>query len=486
MLTPPGYYSLDWASRPTPCNKGTYTPAGTHRQSELACVPCPSHTTTLARGAGGLAGCICEHGFFHRTPSAGICEQCPAGGFCSEWNTLVSTIRLEAGWWRVSNTSSDLRACPIAKPCLGNLNSASPTSSVCGPGVDPAVPYCSHCLDHPRFYLDSGSGACKACSESRDVLLAYIGALLLLTVGVMLWWRRCMAGSARLRLVRMSLLNLGQRISIEAKFKQLLGFYQIITHLHRVFGVDLPDEYKSLQRVLGIFSVDIFSLPGVEMGCFGLPSFASRHNFWALAINVMLVFTLFSCLMLEVDELVEAVEAKLSDAMRHRFNISTGAATGLLFSSTIFALVASVPILLRYLAERGQYPLLRWRSDSTVVEPPPTDGWHALVSHTWGHAQDQSRVLKERLLMMMPGLRLFLDVDDLEEAGGIGALEDIVGQCSTLLVFLSDGCEACNVSNLVPRTCSCCACGTPPPAFARVADFSSTNCLRELRTAVTK
>mmetsp|Transcript_10259 Transcript_10259/g.27318 ORF Transcript_10259/g.27318 Transcript_10259/m.27318 type:complete len:316 (+) Transcript_10259:108-1055(+) len=40
---------------------------------------------------------------------------------------------------------------------------------------------------------------------------------------------------------------------------------------------------------------------------------------------------------------------------------------------------------------------------------------------------------------MIPGVRLFLDVEDLDNAGGIGALEQIVGRCGGLIVFLSDG-----------------------------------------------
>ena len=275
ILTPPGYYSLDWAWKPTPCNKGTYTPAGINRESELACTPCPPHTTTLAGGAGALTGCFCERGFFRSTPSSAVCEVCPPGGICNQWNTLISTIRLEAGWWRVSNATSDLRPCPVAKPCIGNLNATTAATSVCGPGVDPAVPYCSHCLGHPSFYLDTGSGACRPCSGSRYVLLAYCGVLPFLAVGGA-WLPRCMAGSARLRLARSFFLHLGQRISIKAKGKQLLGFYQIITHLHQAFGVNLPPDFKSLQRVLGIFCLDIFSLPGLEMHCFGLPSFVSR------------------------------------------------------------------------------------------------------------------------------------------------------------------------------------------------------------------
>ena len=39
----------------------------------------------------------------------------------------------------------------------------------------------------------------------------------------------------------------------------------------------------------------------------------------------------------------------------------------------------------------------------------------------WGTGQDQMRIVKQRLLEMMPALAVFLDVDDLED---IDDLED--------------------------------------------------------------
>ena len=109
-----------------------------------------------------------------------------------------------------------------------------------------------------------------------------------------------------------------------------------------------------------LFAAIVCQLVFLVMQVYAAPFKTASDNYWALSINVMLVFALLSCLLVEVDELVSTTEATLSDAMRHRFNISTGAAAALLFFSTLFALAASLPILLRTLNERHQYPLLQY------------------------------------------------------------------------------------------------------------------------------
>ena len=97
---------------------------------------------------------------------------------------------------------------------------------------------------------------------------------------------------------------------------------------------------------------------------------------------------------------------------------------------------------------------LRYRNRHDEVGAPPigAGGYHLFLSHVWGTGQDQMRVVKQRLLEMMPALRVFLDVD---EAGfEIGNLESYVEKSRVVLVFCSDG-------------------------YA-----SSANCMRELRAAV--
>ena len=113
-------------------------------------------------------------------------------------------------------------------------------------------------------------------------------------------------------------------------------------------------------------------------------------------------------MVLEQDELVEATAGILQESLRDRFNVDAGSITAVLLTATLSVLAATLGILLHSLAAVRHVPLLRSREDGAVIEPPPVRGWHALISHTWTTGQDQARVLKERLQVMVPGLRLFL------------------------------------------------------------------------------
>jgi len=89
-----------------------------------------------------------------------------------------------------------------------------------------------------------------------------------------------------------------------------------------------------------------------------------------------------------------------------------------------------------------------------VPAPLIDEGWfHIFLSHVWATGQDQMRIIKQRLQEMIPELRVFLDVDDLED---ISNLEGYIERSAAVLVFCSRG------------------------------YFKSKNCMRELRAAVKK
>jgi len=62
--------------------------------------------------------------------------------------------------------------------------------------------------------------------------------------------------------------------------------------------------------------------------------------------------------------------------------------------------------------------------------------WHTFLSHIWSTGQDQAAIIKRQLQILIPGVEVFLDVDNLEE---IGELEHYVDQTSSLILFLSRG-----------------------------------------------
>ena len=100
---------------------------------------------------------------------------------------------------------------------------------------------------------------------------------------------------------------------------------------------------------------------------------------------------------------------------------------------------------------------------SPALAGRPLGQFHCFVSHVWGSGQDQARVMKSQLTALVPDLRVFLDVDDLND---IGSLEALIDATDTIIIFLS---------------------GSTLANGAACSDYMMrTNCKRELRAAVEK
>ena len=93
-------------------------------------------------------------------------------------------------------------------------------------------------------------------------------------------------------------------------------------------------------------------------------------------------------------------------------------------------------------SDNGQVPELR---------AAPSIKYHLFLSHIWASGQDQVANIKRQLQLLLPGVRIFLDVDDLDS---IDNLEKHIEASQCILVFLSKG------------------------------YFFSRNCLREIRHAM--
>jgi hypothetical protein len=555
-----------------PCGFNTYSNMNLSvRTTQADCLLCMANAQTNASGAISIAACMCVENFYRDTVFSRMCNTCPIGANCMK-GTLTSTLKIQAGYWRISNESADVRPCPVNQTCRGSAEGAV---GYCNTGIDEHVPYCSRCIEYPEKYLDISDSTCKPCSGSQYALLIYISVIMLIVLTALLM-PRVMSSTwlVQLQAIKQFVRLIALRASLLAKGKQLLAFYQIVSHFHEVFGVTLPPHFRALERHFDIFNVNVFALPGLRMQCFGLHSFTSQlllragvplmlvlgsvgyyswrqklrealpftlwvtfltfslvsspafqafncesfdggrsylradyslccfdgndeppaypqlkvvatlviviypigvpvlytwllvtsshapsksnglsfltenyrlpyywwelpevarrlllasffalpfmghgtlmqlfaaltvqlgflvvqsyaapfkrptDNFFALAINVILILAIFCCAILEQDELVEATEDRMSASMQHRFRIPAELIAYLLFFSMLLVLALLVCILLHNLAYLRRQPLLRWRSDCMVAELPWTDGWHALISHVWGTGQE--------------------------------------------------------------------------------------------------
>ena len=62
--------------------------------------------------------------------------------------------------------------------------------------------------------------------------------------------------------------------------------------------------------------------------------------------------------------------------------------------------------------------------------------FHLFLSHTWNSGQDQVAVIKRQMQLLLPGIKVFLDVEDLEN---LEDLEMYVAQSQAVLLFYSRG-----------------------------------------------
>jgi len=111
----------------------------------------------------------------------------------------------------------------------------------------------------------------------------------------------------------------------------------------------------------------------------------------------------------------------------------------------------AAPVQVVYTSSRS-VPVLLLKATATRPELSllETTRYHLFLSHIWRTGQDQVAVIKRQLQLSLPGVRIFLDVDDLSD---ISALETYIEKSTVVLIFLSQG------------------------------YFVSTNCLREVRSS---
>ena len=139
---------------------------------------------------------------------------------------------------------------------------------------------------------------------------------------------------------------------------------------------------------------------------------------------------------------LDDIQEKMSREQMNTFVIDSGVLTIIVVGSVILSLIFAGGLFLvqvaaeakrvRDEAAKSKARRLRYTKDNKEVPAPPLeteDGYHTFLSHVWGTGQDQMRIVKTRLLEMVPGLSVFLDVDDLED---ISNLQGYIERTSTI------------------------------------------------------
>ena len=156
--------------------------------------------------------------------------------------------------------------------CIGGV-SADGGEGPCKPWLE--GPYCTMCnvTDTSRYY-DKDTSSCEPCSGNvlAPLLLGVGGIAVMITLAAL--WRQYEPH----RTVRV-LRRIGDRLwrsyaqlSLHAKGKQVLGFYQIVTRVGAIYDVPMPSAVSNLLSVFNGLNLNIDGI-GLPLQCLGYGSF---------------------------------------------------------------------------------------------------------------------------------------------------------------------------------------------------------------------
>lgn len=145
-----------------------------------------------------------------------------------------------------------------------------------------------------------------------------------------------------------------------------------------------------------------------------------------LQASLSIVGMLFCSIFLKFSTLteLEQINSVLSVEQEAAFVYSNNALMIVLVICVLGALVISAAILLELIvndairlrnealaAKARRLVTVTKRGSEQLAEPTPLQGtekYHIFLSHTWDQGQDEMRIIKQRLLEMMPGVCVFL------------------------------------------------------------------------------
>ena len=303
----------------TPCDPGFYNNK-TGQSNEDACLPCdPGYfSVDSQRGAKECAECIfglnstsgseacsfCGDGFYlaaDPVPKSALshnpskyCKECPSNAICIS-NTSIQTLSINPGFWRDSNKTSKLYRCPDTNLCEGsaasNLYKCSINTEMCEVsavfGESPYCksgfkgPLCQSCENANEYFRDSRD-TCERCPPVSTFILTLI-LVITLIIGI----------AFLVRIAVRSMPMIGTRISsfnLRAKLKIIISFYQVVSSLEVVYGVEVHSSLKDLFNFFDAFDLDLLDYFYYPISCTG--SMAMRLVFYGIWPYVFIIFSI--------------------------------------------------------------------------------------------------------------------------------------------------------------------------------------------------
>ena len=209
---------------------------------------------------------------------------------------------------------------------------------------------------------------------------------------------------------------------------------EIVKKLFLVGFVVLIQPGTTLQLVIGFTFCLVYLLFTSILN----PFVGDDDDFFCTLCNFVLVAVLFLCVVLKQATLAEAVDTYLTPEMFELYYFDAGAVSVVLIGTILGAALVAVGYSVRQLAAAVLVPIIRLKATNRRPELllDGTHRWHLFLSHIWSTGQDQNATMKRQLCLLLPGVAIFLDVDDLVD---IGALERYIEESQAISLFCSKG-----------------------------------------------
>ena len=264
------------------CTAGAFQP----EEGQSRCEVCEGHTNS----SDPFEACaICSANRYRESvevaASAESCGPCPGGVGCPYGSTLLQTLRLRPGTWRISNESLAIEHC-AGYEAFGSCSEhgtaeceAALARTPCSGGSDAGVelgdgycrtghsgPLCEVCAS-PQQYFDWVNAECTNCKAAKEYLLRYA---IILGVPGLVWGSTALARHRSARVQRlMESLRSAWKLRISSRLKLLIGFVQVAAPLGEVYSITMPEIFRSFLRGMQSLYIDVFGNLFVPTACLG-------------------------------------------------------------------------------------------------------------------------------------------------------------------------------------------------------------------------
>ena len=133
----PRRLQVDTAGLVVPCPLNTYNNE-TDQTFATACALCPLNSLTANESSTSIDDCVCAKDFYDTIMGPGVdCAMCPVGTACIGGAT-IDRLPILPGYFRLDDSSIDLRKCPDASSNCDDAPVCANTTSGCRGGTDMA------------------------------------------------------------------------------------------------------------------------------------------------------------------------------------------------------------------------------------------------------------------------------------------------------------------------------------------------------------